>query len=189
MIYSIAYDSVATKSTHTNEWVNIDIDLYPYAIIALNEAWNRSYLSASQDLADYKLGGMNIGWELPGMNIADMKIRNLSLIVSEATSLKDNNFRVTPEFELYQNYPNPFNPTTIIKYSLPVVATHESPLQNLTLKVYDILGKEITTLINETKQPGIYEVSFNAVIYPSGVYYYQLRYGKYLQTKKMILVK
>ncbi len=81
LIYSIPYDSAATQSTYTKEWVNFDVDLYPHALRALQEAWNRGYLSSSHDLADYKIGGMNMGWEAPGLNIVDMKVRNISLNV------------------------------------------------------------------------------------------------------------
>jgi hypothetical protein len=97
------------------------------------------------------------------------------------------------EFLLYQNYPNPFNPNTIIKYSIPF---SPSPLQGegirvrlVTLKVYDLLGREVSTLVNEEKQPGNYEVKFNGAGLPSGVYYYRLFSGTYSETKKMLLVK
>ncbi len=95
-------------------------------------------------------------------------------------------------FNLEQNYPNPFNPTTKIKYS---ISNTRSPLPGgargglVTLKVYDVLGREVTTLINETKQAGNYEVEFNAATLPSGVYFYQLKAGEFIQTKKMILLK
>ena len=196
LIYSIAFDSVATKSTHTNEWVNINVDLYPYAIKALNEAWQRGYLSASQDLADYKLGGMNMGWELPGMNIADMKIRNLSLIAEVATTVEKDFSKDELGFQLFQNYPNPFNPSTTIKYSIPnTVGTGHVP--SVLLKVYNTLGQEIATLVDKQQQPGNYEVVFNATELPSGIYFYRLTIGDQLQesglvfseTKKLLLLK
>ncbi len=94
------------------------------------------------------------------------------------------------EFVLHQNYPNPFNPTTKIKYSIPNVETHrDASLHAVSLKVFDILGNEITTLINETKSPGTYEVEFDASDLPSGVYLYKLSSGNYLSIKKMMLVK
>jgi hypothetical protein len=91
-------------------------------------------------------------------------------------------------FLLYQNYPNPFNPTTTIKFDI----TLDSRLRGndkVLLKVYDILGKEVTTLVNEQLKPGSYEVEFNGTNYPSGVYFYELRAGNYYETKKMVLVK
>jgi photosystem II stability/assembly factor-like uncharacterized protein len=86
------------------------------------------------------------------------------------------------EFTLSQNYPNPFNPTTRIKFSLPQVS-------NVELKVFNILGNEVTTLINEEKPAGSYEVEFDASLLPSGVYFYQLKAENYITTKKMILMK
>ncbi len=79
-------------------------------------------------------------------------------------------------------YPNPFNPTTIISYQLPKAGA-------VTLKIYDSMGREIKTLVNETKDKGSYNVSFNASSLPSGVYFYQLRSGDYISTKKMVLLK
>ena len=89
------------------------------------------------------------------------------------------------KFTLEQNYPNPFNPTTKIKYSVP---STNSTL-NITLKVYDILGNQIATLVNDEKSEGIYEIQFNASSLVSGVYYYQLRSGDFVQTRKMLLLK
>jgi hypothetical protein len=93
-------------------------------------------------------------------------------------------------FSLEQNYPNPFNPTTKIKYEIPsVIANEVKQSQSVTLKVYDILGNEIVTLVNEQKPAGTYEVEFNGEGLPSGVYFYQLKVKDYLNTKKMILMK
>jgi hypothetical protein len=90
------------------------------------------------------------------------------------------------EYSLSQNYPNPFNPSTTIKYSVPNAG-------NVQLKVYDIIGNEVATLVNETKTPGSYEVQFNAAHLASGVYIYSLRAtgsGQvFVQTRKMILMK
>ncbi len=86
------------------------------------------------------------------------------------------------DYSLDQNYPNPFNPTTKISYSLPEASF-------VTLKVFDILGREVTTLINEVKQPGKYEVEFNASKLPSGTYVYKLTTGKYQTIRKMLLMK
>ncbi len=92
-------------------------------------------------------------------------------------------------FELKQNYPNPFNPTTKIKYSIPASLNTFKGGTITQLKVYDLLGSEVATIVNETKQPGEYEVEFNASNLPCGVYFYQLSAGDFIQTKKMILIK
>jgi hypothetical protein len=97
----------------------------------------------------------------------------------------DNN-AVVKKYTLYQNYPNPFNPATKIRYTIP-------ELGYTTLKVYDVLGNEVATLINEEKPAGEYEVDFNpasSIRFPaSGIYFYQLRAGSFVQTRKMILLK
>ncbi len=85
-------------------------------------------------------------------------------------------------FALEQNYPNPFNPNTQIKFSIPQSS-------NVVIKVFDILGNEIETLVNEEKTVGTYEVTWNAVNLPSGVYFYQLKAGTFVQTRKMLLIK
>lgn len=96
---------------------------------------------------------------------------------------------VKNEFVLLQNYPNPFNPTTKIKFTIPNVGKGYIRPQQTKLIVYDILGKEVKTLINEIKTPGIYEVEFDASNLASGVYFYQLRSGNYISTKKMMLMR
>jgi len=103
--------------------------------------------------------------------------------------LENSSKNVFSNFELFQNYPNPFNPATIIQYSILVAALSSVEVQHVSLKVYDVLGNEIETLVNQHKAPGVYNVEFDATKYPSGVYYYQLRSGSFIQTKKMILAK
>ena len=85
-------------------------------------------------------------------------------------------------FSLSQNYPNPFNPSTVIKYQLPVNSF-------VTLKIYDVLGNEVATPVNEEKPAGEYEIEFNACEMGSGVYFYTLRAGEFVQSKKMLLLK
>ena len=94
---------------------------------------------------------------------------------------------IESEFELHQNYPNPFNPTTTIEYSVPINEKRET--KNVQIIVYDLLGKEVVTLVNKSQNPGKYKIEFDASQYPSGVYYYQLKTNTFIQTKKMILLK
>jgi photosystem II stability/assembly factor-like uncharacterized protein len=98
-------------------------------------------------------------------------------------SVEDNYKEVVPKgYLLYQNFPNPFNPVTKIKYQIPETSF-------ITLKIYDVLGNEIATLVNDEKPAGNYSVKFNAAELPSGIYFYQLQINNFAQTKKMILIK
>jgi len=94
---------------------------------------------------------------------------------------------IPKEFSLYQNYPNPFNPVTMIHFDIP--ASKGSGEIAAMLTIYDALGREISTLINEKLSPGTYETEWDASYYPSGVYFYKLTAGDYTKTKKMILIK
>jgi protocatechuate 3,4-dioxygenase beta subunit len=98
------------------------------------------------------------------------------------TAVKESTPAVTASFKLNQNYPNPFNPSTIISYSIP----NQS---KVTLKVYNILGSEVATLVDEYKPAGNYSVIFNAARLSSGVYFYQIKAGNFVSTKKLMLLK
>jgi hypothetical protein len=89
---------------------------------------------------------------------------------------------IPSEYTLFQNFPNPFNPSTTIKYQL-------SQTSYVTLQVYDILGRVVTTLVHETKQAGFYSMEFNAASLSSGIYFYKLTAGTFTQTRYMMLVK
>jgi hypothetical protein len=97
-------------------------------------------------------------------------------------SVGENHSLIPEEFNLYQNYPNPFNPSTTIIYEIP-----ERHL--VSIAVYDLLGREVAVLINEEKSAGEYEVEFNGSELSSGIYFYQLKAGSFVETKKMILLK
>ena len=90
-------------------------------------------------------------------------------------------------FHLSQNYPNPFNPSTKIKFSLPNPSKEGA--MEVSLKIYDVLGRQVTTLVNEKLRSGTYEIEWNAGSFPSGVYFYKLEAGGFYQTKKLVLIK
>ncbi|RPI62554.1 MAG: T9SS C-terminal target domain-containing protein [Ignavibacteriales bacterium] len=114
------------------------------------------------------------------MYVDDFTFTDLLFVSVEDSNEVNVNAPVT--YSLDQNYPNPFNPSTKIKYSLPVSGC-------VSLKVYDILGKEVTMLVNEEKTIGTYELNWNPTNLPSGVYFYRLQAGSFVQTRKMILLK
>jgi hypothetical protein len=89
---------------------------------------------------------------------------------------------IPTKYQLYQNYPNPFNPNTMIKYSVPQIS-------KVTVKVFDILGNEIETLVNKEKPAGTYEITWYTEGLPSGVYFYRLQAGSFVETKKMVLLR
>lgn len=114
--------------------------------------------------------------------------QNFDLIITKSDSIKTLVKNSLPaKFAIYQNYPNPFNPTTIIRYSIPVVKTGNS--SSVQLKVYDVLGREVVTLVNKEQAPGKYEVQFDGSKLASGIYFYKLNAGRFSQTKKMLLLK
>ncbi len=100
-------------------------------------------------------------------------------VITSVTSAKK---EIPNSYSLSQNYPNPFNPSTKISYQLPVN-------NFVTLKVYDIIGREVATLINEQKNAGLYEVTFDASRLSSGMYFYRLTAGSFVNTRKLMLIK
>ena len=89
---------------------------------------------------------------------------------------------IPKEYFVGNNYPNPFNPTTRIKYGIPKEG-------NVKLVIYDMLGRELKTIINETQKPGVYEATFDASSFPSGVYFYRIITNDFIQTRRMVLLK
>ena len=118
-----------------------------------------------------------------GLQSVALGLAKAEYLISHAGILGIDDRDETPkEFSLSQNYPNPFNPTTTIKYAVPKTSL-------ITLKIYDVLGREIETLVNNVQNPGIYSVQFDAAKLSSGVYFYTLQAGDFVITKKMILAK
>jgi photosystem II stability/assembly factor-like uncharacterized protein len=115
------------------------------------------------------------------------------------TDVQQDHTIINNQFSLSQNYPNPFskgfcgNPTTTISYSIPTLETQNFASQqkviNITLKVYDILGREVATLVNQKQAPGNYSVKFDASKLSSGIYFYKLQSGSFTKTRKMILLR
>ncbi|MBK8944153.1 MAG: T9SS type A sorting domain-containing protein [Ignavibacteriae bacterium] len=130
-----------------------------------------------------KIDGFDEYWILKAAFINGKIYGDTTLVGIES----DQSQIIPTNFSLSQNYPNPFNPTTTIEYSVPNVETQN--FASLQLVVYDILGSEVATLVNQTQKPGNYKIQFEGLNLPSGVYYYQLKSGNFSQTKKMIILK
>ncbi|MEJ2103315.1 MAG: T9SS type A sorting domain-containing protein, partial [Ignavibacteriaceae bacterium] len=104
----------------------------------------------------------------------------ITKINTPVTSLEENS--LPTEIQLHQNFPNPFNPITKISWQSPVGSWQ-------TIKIYDVLGNVIATLVDEYRQAGEYQVEFNGAALPSGIYFYQIKAGDFRETKKMVLLK
>lgn len=124
--------------------------------------------------AEYKIRAKDVNNHYSSYsNVVTVEFRELAKITSEK-----NNF----DYNLEQNYPNPFNPTTTISYAIKTAG-------EVTLKVYDMLGTEVASLVSERKEPGNYSVAFNAANLPSGIYVYKLSAGNFVESKKLLLLK
>ena len=119
-------------------------------------------------------------------SVTEMKNKAQSLkdfyFTGTVTALDDNMAEIVRDFKLSQNYPNPFNPSTVISWQSPVGSRQ-------ILKIYDLLGREVKTLVNEEKKAGYHSIDFNGSDLPSGIYFYRLQTGDFVQTRKMILLK
>ena len=130
---------------------------------------------------DYHASGIGLVNEV--VTIGSEAPYTFALTTFGSTGIENPTLNLTARtFSLSQNYPNPFNPTTIISYQV-------ANLGKVSLKVFDLLGREKTTLVNEVKSSGSYEIIFNAVNLPSGIYFYRLEVGSYSATKKLVLLK
>ncbi|MGB5847162.1 MAG: polysaccharide deacetylase family protein [Ignavibacteriaceae bacterium] len=199
-VYSILnYDETQIK---LNIYVNLDNEIYDYPLsifIKVPESWEFALKIQGEAIDTLNVFTNDSGTVVLANIIPDGGVVSLfKMSISGVQGITD---FIPGEIQLFQNYPNPFNPSTSIKYSV-------SNRQFVSLKVYDILGNEIATLVNEEKTAGTYDVEFSYVLnhrtLPSGVYFYQLRAGNpsaglpagrqgseqgFVETKKMILTK
>ncbi len=142
---------------------------------------NKSAKPGKNILASFPIN-INNPQEIKVKKVLLADISNNSIADTQIEILYKTNLDIPDGFKLYQNYPNPFNPSTTIKYSLPKQAL-------VSIKVYNCLGKEIVTLVNEEKPGGNYIVKFDASKYSSGIYFCQLAVDNYIQIEKMTLIK
>ena len=162
----------------TGDWANNNKMEYSYDFTNNTATgtyydWVTSSWVQADGYLDFYDGGKNL-FEYYGNKVI-VRFKN------SVTSVTDKNVKPA-RYSLSQNYPNPFNPSTVISYQLSFSSF-------VSLKIYDILGREVSTLVNEEKQPGNYEVTFDASNLSSGTYFYRLQAGNFSQIKKMILLK
>jgi hypothetical protein len=180
------------EATEKNEWIsqiyNVSIldSLYPNLnLVCYFHVSKMEYFSTQNHPDDF--GNVLVDWRIPldttynlySTLIANSYFKGADTCLCTSINYNDDNIM---ECYLAQNFPNPFNSITTIQYTLP-------EKNHITLKIYDIFGKEVALLINEIKAPGNYEVQFDASGLNAGVYFCQLKAGKYANTKKMVLIK
>ena len=193
---------VFKSSDKGNNWTDISSNLPDAPVNAFavdNNDPNRLYLGS--DVGAFMSFNGGVSWQpiadgLPTVSVYDMKIHSTEnylaigthgrsmykVDLSQVVNNIQNQSTIAENFKLYQNYPNPFNPTTKLSF---VIGNSSF----VTLKVYDVLGKEVATLVNEEKSSGKYSVNFNANNLASGIYFYKLQAGNFTKTMKMILMK
>lgn len=154
-----------------------DVPHYSNGVLKLNELTGRTF-------AGYIFGGIKSAFTNPGTMSQPTSPNDiiLKVYVTRTTGITQNNSEIPTGYKLEQNYPNPFNPTTNIKFALPKSGA-------ISLKVYNMLGKEVAVLVNKDLQAGEYTVDFNAVNLASGIYFYKLQTNEFSQIRKMSLVK
>lgn len=165
---------VQTHPSEVSEAIELPITIrssaYPLTVTWKVNAAEVAYeLRASEDVVQTLTGEGTL-------RIGNDAVNRLSLRVVGGSSA------LPKEYALLQNYPNPFNPVTVIRFEVP-------SSKFVTLKVYDLLGREVATLVNEAKQPGTYDVTFDATNLPSGVYFYRLTAGEFVATRKLVLLR
>ena len=115
---------------------------------------------------------------------------NISVFINLTSPMSVNRISPLPhQSSIAQNYPNPFNPSTTIRFQIPEVKSQESEVGIVTVKIYDLLGQEVATLVIEELMPGSYEVTWDASGFPSGVYFYRLATDGFVETKKLMLMR
>ena len=192
------------KSTNAgNSWTDvtdqIPANLFINCIIVQDDFPNDVYIGTDIGVFYSATGGGN--WQdysvnLPNVIVSELEINNISGKIraatygrglwesrlNQTTVFVEEEHKIPTAFQLIQNYPNPFNPSTIIGYDLPKEGM-------VSIKIYDMLGREVKTLINEEKSTGSYNINFDASGLPSGVYFYRLQAGSFTETKKLVLLR
>ena len=211
--YTLTYDNIGRLLTELGEywsnnvWENSNRSTYTYdnsgnRLTELYEFWsNNAWVNISRRTYTYDNNGNGIygestNWQdsawVKHINALQLSYNNhqdylsfyAAVVNVEYTLITDiaSEQLNMPSFNLQQNYPNPFNPSTKISWQLPDGS-------KVSLKVYDLLGREVATLVNEYKQAGKFETEFYSANLPSGVYFYRIQAGEFIDTKKMILTK
>jgi hypothetical protein len=180
-----------TLSAAADTWLNFTLDHpFPYTptqslVVQIEQCTGAG--ATGYPLAHTNLSGNRRVWSVGGCPFAPYasagtNVLNFGVNISPISGVEPISSQIPKEYKLSQNYPNPFNPSTMISYELPKSGF-------VSIKVYDVLGKEIATLVNEVKNAGRYTVEFDGMTFSSGTYFYRLESNGNIMTKKMMLIK
>jgi hypothetical protein len=172
---SVIHNPGEPGSDHSSFWD------YGYSAMVFGEAFFSGDGNPFYHTSNDKIEHFNLNYYYALSKLAVATISHLAFY-DMTVDLQSETNAIALDFVLEQNYPNPFNPVTTIKYSIPEVS-------KVSLALFNLLGEEVATLVNEGKSAGNYIVEFNAVNLPSGIYFYRLQAGDYIETKKMMLMK
>jgi hypothetical protein len=191
--------AICLSTDMCSTWTVIDTLINSQVGLSYSSGSSEGMLIGTEDLGVFlfsdmgdSLGSRNEG--LTNLNIKTLTLDNNGYVyagtengvwrrpLTEIVTSVDNEPTQPTEFALEQNYPNPFNPSTTFRYSIPTQS-------KVVIKVFDVLGNEVATLMDEEKSVGTYELTWNAENLSSGIYFYQLKAGEFISTKKMILLK
>jgi len=172
---------------YTELWVTGNCDVWLFKIDDSGDSlWVKTFGRSDEDIGNSvhqtSDGGYIICGSTDAFGVGNREVWLIKTSSDPNDVENENQLSIPDNYILSQNYPNPFNPITTIKYQIP-------ELSFVTLKVFDVLGSEIITLVNEEKPVGTYEITWNAAGLPSGIYFYQLKAGPFVETKKMMLMK
>lgn len=182
------YDTTIAKREEIKFRVNaVDTSMY-----SLSYSWTLNGLEKSKDTTyAYRASSFNV----PRTDTVSLEISNgyniqsinwLINVINDVSSIEAGNTGFPLSYQLNENYPNPFNPTTIIKYTIP---GNQASLTHVSLSVYDLIGRQVTKLVDKKHSPGEYAVTFDGANLSSGIYYYKIQSGSFSQVKRMLLLK
>ena len=171
----VIYNPGTSESDHGSFWI------YGFSAVVFSEAFYGGDFNPYYQTTDDRVEYFNLHYF---HNLAKLAVATISYlsINNIPTKVENGDDIIVSDYVLKQNYPNPFNPATTIEFSLPVAGF-------VTLKIYDLLGREISTLVAETLNHGIYEYQWDAGGLAGGIYFYQLQSNEYRQTRRMMLMR
>jgi len=200
ILFAETYGGVYRSTSNGASWTQVNVGLTDTVVFALANSGTNIFVGTRDGVFHSTNNGaswdqVNAGLITDALVVPRLAVMGTNLIAGTIyagiwsrpiqemmTAVKTKSGSIPSRFALSQNYPNPFNPSTIINYQLPASS-------HVTMKVYDVLGREVTTLVDERQGAGVHAVTFNAGHLPSGVYLYHLQAGTFTETKKLTVLK